>query len=73
MFKKNKIICIVDKDDYETDEQYYERGYFISNNNPKNKSEYDKLLLYSRIYRNVNYYKCVYDERIMNQLNTFKI
>lgn len=67
-FKKGNIICKVDQDLDESDDNYIERGYFITSQNPKNDEEYNNALLYSRIYINVYYKKCIYEDKIMRTL-----
>jgi hypothetical protein len=69
----NKLIFI-DADLSESDEMFYDRINFIIKNNQiknnqiKNNQKYDLdyLVNLSKIYSNVKYKKCIYDDKIMS-------
>jgi hypothetical protein len=67
-FRKGNYMCIVDRDIAEPIERFIDRGNFILNRKPLTKEAYNEALIYSRIYINVKYLKCVYDDKIMNNL-----
>lgn len=66
-FRKSNLICKIEKeiDTDETMEQFLDRGYFVMNQNPQTEEEYNTAVLYSRIYINVKYKKCMYEDRVM--------
>lgn len=68
LFRKNKTICQVAKDEGESYEHFLNRVNFILSQNPTNEEEYNKTVLYSHIYINVKILKCKYNEIIMKQL-----
>lgn len=72
IFKKNGYYIMLNKDIGESQEQFTERGIFIVSQISKNEDTYDNSLIYSRIFRNVKYYKCEYDEYIMNKLKVME-
>lgn len=72
IFRKGSVIVIVDKNENEPMEQFIERGNFIVKQNPRNDSEYEKYVLFSRIYMNIKYLGCEYDPNIMKEINVMK-
>ena len=59
----NNKLFFIDIDLSESDEMFYDRIHFISKN--IQKFDLDYLVNLSKIYSNVKYKKCVYDEEIM--------
>jgi hypothetical protein len=62
----NNKLFFIDADLSESDEMFYDRINFIMENKDKYSIEY--LVNLSKIYSNVKYKKCVYDEEIMKQV-----
>ena len=62
----NNKLFFIDADLSESDEMFYDRINFIMEN--KDKYNIDYLVNLSKIYSNVKYKKCVYDEEIMKQV-----
>lgn len=57
------------KDKYEPMERFNERGMFVASLSPKTKSEMDEAIRLSRIWVNVKFDKCVYDQILMGKIN----
>jgi hypothetical protein len=65
----NNKLFFIDTDLSESDEMFYDRVNFITekiNNNSNLDLHY--LVNLSKIYSNVKYKKCIYDEEIMKQV-----
>jgi hypothetical protein len=71
VFRKGNKIYIVHKDVLETYEHFIDRGNFIASQNidPMEEEEYEKVVLYSKIYVNNKYLGCEYHNQIMKELN----
>ena len=67
LFIKNNFYCILQRDEGEPYEHFIERGYFVAGLAPKNNEEYYKYITYSRIYTNIKYYHCKYNDNIMSE------
>ena len=72
-FRKGIVVCKIDRSRTESDQMFYDRCTFIVNLDPKTESEYNQAVLYSNIYVNHKYLKCLYNSEIMNQLNKMTI
>ena len=57
-------MCTVKRDIGETEEKFSERILFITNQKPKTQKEYNTAVLYSRLYINKKYFKCVYENSL---------
>jgi len=68
-YRKNNLICLIDKNDNEPYEHFTERCNFITSQPIKNDADYNKAILYSRIYINQKYLKCGYDNDVMSELD----
>ena len=67
----NKII-IIKKEKDETTEMFYFRLEFIANQVIKNKSDFEKYILYSHYLKYKYFYNCDYeDEEINKVLNNY--
>lgn len=71
IFKKNGFMCNVSRDTYEHLESLINRGYFVANQKPTNNQLYEEAVLYSRIYMNIKYKKCEYNNQVLQKLQTF--
>ncbi len=67
-FKKNGLVILLEKDIGEPEEHFIERGLFVVSQKPKNIDEYNKVVRFSRIFRNVKYNNCEYCKKIMIEL-----
>jgi hypothetical protein len=63
---EDKIVCLK-RDDAETKEQFSERHWLVINNFDRYKSNIDKLICLTKIWRNIKYLKCVYSDDIMRE------
>lgn len=68
VFKKGGYLIILERDISEPEELFLERGYFVAAQEPKNKQEYNKFVVYSRIFINNKYKKNIYNQEIMVEL-----
>ena len=62
----NNKLFFIDADLSESDEMFYDRVNFILQN--KEKYNIDYLINLSKIYSNVKYKKCIYDDEMMKQV-----
>ncbi len=62
----NNKLFFIDADLSESDEMFYDRINFIMQN--KDKYNIDYLVNLSKIYSNVKYKKCIYNEEMMKQV-----
>lgn len=70
--RKNNLICIIDKDDHEPNEHFIERCNFITSQSIKNDADYNKTIVYSRLFINQKYLKCSYENDVMSELEKMK-
>lgn len=70
VFRKNDKIYIVEKDEFETFEHFIERGNFIASQQVTNEKDYEKAVLFSRIYVNRKYLKCDYVDSVIKELES---
>ena len=68
IFIKQGYVCKLEKDINEFDEHFQTRGLFLVSQKPTNQMEYQKAILFSRIYANYKFLGCIYDDQIMNEL-----
>lgn len=68
VFIKNGNYYLLDRDKYESSEKFNERGWFVASIAPKSKSELDEAIRLSRIWINIKFDKCIYDEIIMDKI-----
>ncbi len=62
----NNKLFFIEADLSESDEMFYDRVNFILKN--KDKYNIDYLVNLSKIYSNVKYKKCIYNEEMMKQV-----
>ena len=68
IFIKNGNFCVIEKDEYEPFEHYYERCNFIvsqiNNGHYTDDITYSQYVIYSKIWLNIKYLGCEYDKDI---------
>lgn len=69
LFRRGNSAFLIEREYNEADEIFVDRGNFIASQLPKTENEYNKVELFSRIYVNVKYLGCVYDDTVMARLN----
>jgi thymidine kinase len=67
-FYKDGNMCSIEKDQYEMNKRFRERGQFVASQKPQTDKEYDEAVIYSRIYINNKYTGCIYNDKIMERL-----
>ena len=68
IFRNGMTICLVERNEAESIDKFIIRGNFVASQKPQNDQEYIKAVLYSNIYVNVKFLKCVYGVNIMKEL-----
>lgn len=71
-YRKNNLICLIEQNNHEPLEHFLERCNFITSQPIKNNNDYNKAILYSRLYINHKYLKCTYNDDVMSELNKMK-
>lgn len=64
----NNKIMIIKKEKDETIEMFYFRLEFIANQVIKNKSEFEKYILYSHYLKYKYFYNCDYEDKEINKV-----
>ena len=67
-FKKDNITIILTKEENESINNFIERGYFIIYQDNID-TNLDYYILLSKIWINIKYKKCIYNQKIMNLIN----
>ena len=68
-FEKSGMSYIIEKDQYESDDVFYKRAWFIVNKLPKTDADFKKQTSLSRIWANLKFNDCLYSDNIMKQIN----
>ena len=71
IFVKDGYYIILKKEDDEILEHFIERGQFLVSQKEKDLNEIKKINTYSKIWINIKYLNCSYDNAIVNQLNKY--
>jgi hypothetical protein len=66
----NSRLIFIDVSPSESDEMFYDRVNFILKNYEKNK-DLDLIINMSKIYSNIKYKHCNYDEKTSNELQKY--
>ena len=64
----NGFLYTIDKEPTESNDIFMKRFWYIAKKNPKTQSDLEKYINLSFIWRNVTFYKNVYDDTIMNSI-----
>jgi hypothetical protein len=70
VFIKDGNFYILTKDKYESIEKFNERGWFVANLCPKSEEGYNEAIRLSRIWINIQFHGCIYDENLMKKLTS---
>lgn len=63
---------IVTKYKNESDEQFFERGYFMLKYKKHHDIKIEELIKMSNIWKNIKYLHCEYPQEIMTKINKIK-
>jgi hypothetical protein len=66
----NSQLIFIDQSPSESDEMFYDRVNFITKNYQKNK-DLNMIINMSKIYSNIKYKHCTYDDDIHNELEKY--
>lgn len=69
VFIKDDKFYILERDNHESLEKFYERGWFITHMNPQTKDDYNEAIRLSRIWINIKFDKCIYHNEMMSIIN----
>ena len=69
LFIKNTTYCYINRDIGESYERFLERGYFVVSQKFTTTDEFEKILLYSRIWCNIKYNKCKYNKKVLDVIS----
>ena len=58
---KNAVSYIIKQELYEPDDVFHKRSWFIVNLNPKTPDEFEEYTKYSKLWVNVHYNNCKYN------------
>jgi len=70
-FRKNGKSIIITKDEGESDDLFFLRGWFIVSQDLF-KFTIDELIKLSKIYTNINYLNCVYNSEMMEKIKNLE-
>ena len=68
-FSYNGYSYFIEKYEDEPDIHYYKRCWLITKNNPKTFEEYGNIERLSRLWINVNFLGCKYNDNVMKKIN----
>ena len=68
LFIKKGKFCIITRDIFEPREKLNQRGWFSINRRILSKYEYTEVVKLSHVYINNKYYKCKYDNKLMEKI-----
>jgi len=69
VFIKNGSFYLLKKDKFESIERFNERGWFVVSIAPKNEDELNEAIRLSRIWSNMKFNKCTYDNILMDKIS----
>lgn len=67
-FNKNGKSIYFVKNDQDSDDIFYEKGWFIVSQDLEKYESLEKLIFYSKIWINMKYRKCKYSEKIEKKI-----
>ena len=62
----------IDQHEFESDDIFHQRMWFIAKQQPKNKEEMEEAIYYSTIWANIKFLNCEYNSDILNKIDTIK-
>ena len=68
-FEKSGISYILEKDEYESDDLFYKRAWYIANKMPETDIDLEKQIKLSKLWANHKFNSCVYSDHIMNEIS----
>jgi hypothetical protein len=68
-FVKDGNYFLLKRDEYESIERFNERGWFIASIAPKSQTELTEAIRLSRIWINMKFSKCTYDQVLVDRIN----
>lgn len=63
----NNVIYYIKKNDFETDNMFWERAWFVVKN-CKDGIIDNEVLSYSKLWQCYKFYECIYDESIISKI-----
>uniref|UniRef100_A0A6C0IYF3 XRN2-binding (XTBD) domain-containing protein n=1 Tax=viral metagenome TaxID=1070528 RepID=A0A6C0IYF3_9ZZZZ len=68
----NGISLFLKKNQFESDDTFNRRAWFIIKQEPKNLKELNKIIDYSLFWINIEYYNCKYNDSITDKILELK-
>lgn len=66
-FSKNGVSIMVDREDHESDEEYFNRGWFIVSQN-LSKYKLEEVVKLSKVWVNIHYNNCKYPKSLTKKV-----
>ncbi len=67
-FEYKGLLYIIPYLPYECDDVYYQRAWFVVKQQPNNEKEFNEAIYLSKLWCNIKYLDCTYDDDIMNKI-----
>jgi hypothetical protein len=72
VFIRNGRFFLLSRDRYELLEKFNERGWFVAYMEPRTAEEFREAVRLSRIWSNIKFGKCVYDDKVTNLVSHYE-
>lgn len=59
----------INKQQFEPDDIFYERMWFVAKQQPKSDKEMKEAIYYSKIWSNIKFLNCEYNSDILHKIN----
>ena len=66
-FRKNGISLILYKNNSESDEIFFKKGWFIISQ-PDVENNYTEIVRLSKVWENIKFKKCIYNRNLMEKI-----
>lgn len=73
LFVRDGYVYYIERGNNEIDEHFFARSNFIVSQKPKTEAEYEHAVKYSKIYINIKFLKCKYNQEIVDELNKINL
>ena len=68
----NGCIYNIPKENYESNNLYLERLWFVAKQEPNNYESYKKTIEYSKLWKNIKYLNCKYSKDILTKVKDYE-
>ena len=70
--EKDGIVYCIEQHEFEPNDVFFERMWFVVNQKPKNEEEYKIAVMNSNIWSNIHFLNCEYEPDIHNHIIDIK-